>query len=358
VAEAEIVLGDARLLLSGSYERSDDGVKIDMRFELPLISCQRLLSSIPVAMVPRLAGMRLVGTISAKGHATFDTADLSKHYDVDFEGERSCRVTEAPKTIDIERFKEKFDKLIYRPDGKTETMTFGPGSNNWAPHASISRFMTGAVLTTEDGRFFRHDGFDKEAIINSMRENLRAGRFVRGASTISMQLAKNLYLPRSKTLSRKLEEAILTMYLEQSLTKNEMMALYLNVIEYGPMIYGIRPAARHYFNASPGGLTLSQSLYLASILRAPKTQFFGKDGVVTPKHMAYLHRLMKIVYKIKRIDEDDLELGLRETTVFGGPPHVEPGEEDPYQDAAGGQGGDAVNVGAGGQGGGSGQGGG
>ncbi len=335
LTEAELVLGEARLLLSGSYERTDAGRRVDMQFELPPISCQSLFSSIPAAMVPRLDGMRFVGTMSAKGHAKFDTADLSRGYDVDFGGERSCRVSDAPKSLDAARFKESFEKLVYDRRGKTETMSFGPGTDGWTPLSSISRFMIGAVLTTEDGRFFRHDGFDKEAIVNSLRENLRAGRFVRGASTISMQLAKNLYLPRTKTISRKLQEAILTMYLEQSLTKEEMMELYFNVIEYGPMLYGVQPAARHYFRSLPGALSLGQSLYLASILRAPKTQYFGKNQAVTPKHMAYLHRLMKIVHKIKRIDEDDLDLGLRETVVFGGPPHVAPPEDDPYDELEG-----------------------
>ena len=118
------------------------------------------------------------------------------------------------------------------------------------PLSAISKFMEVAVLTTEDGGFHRHHGFDHEAIRNSIRENLRRRKFVRGASTISMQLAKNLYLDRGKNLSRKLQEAVLTMYLEQELTKEQILELYLNVVEFGPLIYGIGPAARYYFDAS------------------------------------------------------------------------------------------------------------
>src|SRR5438046_465396 len=138
--------------------------------------------------------------------------------------------------------------------------------------------MEVAVLTTEDGAFRRHHGFDQEAIKNSIRENLRKRRFVRGASTISMQLAKNLYLDRSKNLARKLEEAILTMYLEQELTKDQLLELYLNVVEFGPMVYGIGPAARHYFNAAASELSLSQALYISSIMPNPKNQYFGAGG--------------------------------------------------------------------------------
>src|SRR6185369_17461401 len=107
------------------------------------------------------------------------------------------------------------------------------------------------------------------------RENIRQKKFVRGASTISMQLAKNVYLDRTKNLARKLQEALLTMYLEQELTKEQIMELYLNVVEFGPMIYGIGAAARHYFNAAAGELALSQALYISSIIPNPKAAHFG-----------------------------------------------------------------------------------
>ena len=138
--------------------------------------------------------------------------------------------------------------------------------------------MPVAVLTTEDGAFpLRHHGFDHEAIRNSIRENLRRKKFVRGASTISMQLAKNLYLDRGKNLSRKLQEAVLTMYLEQELTKDQILELYLNVVEFGPTVYGIGPAARFYFAGGSARdlFKLGQALYVASIMPNPKVQHFG-----------------------------------------------------------------------------------
>ncbi len=328
VHEAEIDLGNIRALLSGSYERQGEHYKVDLRFEVPIVGCRRIFESLPEAMVPKLVGMRFAGTLALKGHARFDTAALDKHYDVDWDGSNSCRILEAPAELHVSRFAKRFKKLIYTPKFEEQEGWFGPGSDTWVPRSNITHYMFGAVLTTEDGRFFRHRGFDQEAIINSIRENLQSRRFVRGASTISMQLAKNLYLPRNKTISRKLQEAILTMYLEQELTKDEMMELYLNVIEYGPMVYGIGPAAQHYFNTTPGSLSLGQSLYLASILADPKKQHFGAGGAVTPNHMSYLRKLMKIVQKIGRISEEELDYGLRETVVFGSPaPQIAPPEE-------------------------------
>jgi hypothetical protein len=334
IEHGELDLGDIRGMFSGSYERSEAGERVDIGFEMPLVGCQQVFDSLPKALVPRLGGMRFAGTMAAKGHARFDTADLAKRYDVDWVGSMSCRVTEAPPTILARRFTKPFDKLVYTPKGDEQNQRFGPETDDWVPLSSISHFMEGAVLTTEDGRFFRHAGFDQEAIVNSLRENLKAKRFVRGASTISMQLAKNLYLPRTKTISRKLQEAVLTLYLEQELTKREMMELYLNVIEYGPMVYGIGPAAKHYFNTSASNLSLGQSLYLASILANPKVQFFGAGGAVTANRMKYLRTLMKIVQKIGRITDEELSVGLRETVVFGSSSQLAPPEDEDVYDGA------------------------
>jgi penicillin-binding protein 1A len=355
VHDAEVDLGAIRGLFRGSIERTEHapkrkppqgqapttktGIAVRLDFEVPLVECQRAFESIPKAMVSRLEGMRFAGSFAAKGHAKFDTADLARDYDVDWDGTMSCRVLDVPSALHVSRFRGPFDKLIYTSDKREKTAKFGPETPGWVPLSAISRYMVGAVLTTEDGRFFRHAGFDQEAIVNSIKENLVNKRFVRGASTISMQLTKNLYLPRTKTIARKLQETILTMYLEQELTKDEMMELYLNVIEYAPDVYGIGPAAGHYFNTHAGRLSLGQSLYLASILSNPLKSYFGAGGAVIPSRMSYIHTLMKIVNKIGRISDEELDAGLRETVVFGSSPIMAP-PEDPYEDAIEPSGGD------------------
>jgi len=331
--EMEVDLGDLRFITKGELDRNGRDLVSDIDFEIPLMTCQSAFDSIPKAMVPLLEGSTFAGSLSAVGHAKFDTAAIEKTFDVDWDGTLGCRVASVPPRIDVSNFKKSFQKVVYTPEGEEQSMTFGPDDPKWVPIGSVSRFMEAAVLTTEDGGFFRHRGFSQGAIINSMKDNLIARRFRRGASTISMQVAKNLYLPRTKHLSRKLQEAILTMYLEQALTKREILELYFNIIEYGPMIYGLEPAAKHYFNAHPGRLSLSQSLYLASILPSPNKHFFGAGGAVTGGRMSYLRTLMKIMEKLGRISEDELELGLRETVVFGSPsPHVAPPENEDIYD--------------------------
>ncbi len=323
--KTEVDLGSVRLVLDGTLERRGDDLVADLRYDAPLVTCQQAFDSLPRALVSELAGMTFSGSLSLTGHARFDTARLAATFDVNWGGTLGCRITSAPEALNPRRFKVPFQKTIYTPNGEPKTMEFGPGTPSWVPYGSIGSFMETAVLTCEDGRFARHEGFDQEAIVNSIRENLGARRFKRGASTISMQLAKNLYLTRDKTVARKLKEAILTVYLEQELTKAEMMGLYLNVIEYGPMVYGIGPAARHYFQTSAGAMSLGQAMYLGSILQNPKRQFFGAGGRVEAGRMGYLHQLMKIANKIHRVSDEELDVGLRETVVFGSPePHREP----------------------------------
>jgi hypothetical protein len=319
VEAGEVDLGAIRLSFQGDYERVKETFRVRGAFDVPLTACQSMLDAVPKGLVPKLHGMRMAGSFGLKGKINFDTAHLDHNFIVNWDTSNTCRIVEAPTDISVDRFQKPFRRTVYDGEGRPVPMDSGPGTPGWTSLAAISKFMEVAVLTTEDGGFHRHHGFDQEAIKNSIRENLRKRRFVRGASTISMQLAKNLYLDRGKHLSRKLQEAILTMYLEQELTKEQLLELYLNVVEFGPMVYGIGPAARHYFNAVPSELSLSQSLYISSIMPNPKSQHFGAGGVVVPGWMNYLRKLMKIAHGRHNITDEDLDDALRETVVRGAP---------------------------------------
>ena len=316
--EGEIDLGAVRVKAHGAIEQSGDGRVVSGEVEVPLTACQSMLESIPRGLAPKLAGMRMAGSFGLRGRGQVDTGRLDRMR-VDWDVSNSCRVTEAPPEVAVERFTRPFKHAAYGADGVRIELETGPGTPGWTALAATSRFMEVAVLTTEDGAFHRHHGFDEEAIRNSIRENLRKGRFVRGASTISMQLAKNLYLDRTKNLSRKLQEAVLTMYLEQELTKEQILELYFNVVELGSMVYGVGPAARHYFGTSAGELSLGQALYMASVLPNPKNQHFAAGGAVAPGWTRYLRKLMEVAHARKRISDDELAEGLRETVVRGSP---------------------------------------
>jgi hypothetical protein len=315
IDESKIDLGAIRVEANGAVERGDDFIRIDGRLGVPLSDCQRMLESIPHALVPKVGAMTMAGSFSLKSSFTFDTRKPD-NMNVDWDLKNRCRITYAPHEIDVARFRNPFEREVYDEKGHKAEILSGPGTAGWVPLEAISPFMEAAVTTTEDGGFRHHGGFDKGAIKNSIRDDLRTGKFLRGASTISMQLAKNLYLPRSKSLSRKLQEAILTIYLEQEMTKDRILELYFNIVEFGPMIYGIGPAAAHYFSTTPFDLSLGQALFLSSILPAPKRIYFGADGQVAKGWLGYLHKLMKIMRDRNRITDQELSEGLSEMITY------------------------------------------
>lgn len=339
VDRGELDVGKVHSEASGLFVKEGTHSNLQGKFAVPLASCQAMLDAMPAGLAPSLVGMRMGGTFTLNGRIGFDSK-RPNDTQVEFQFLNECRVTHAPPEVHVSRFRQPFRRKVYTPENKQIEVESGPGTPGWVSLAGITPYMEASVLTTEDGGFRRHRGFDLEAIRNSIRENLKAGRFVRGASTISMQTAKNLYLTRDKTLGRKLQETILTMYLEQELSKEQILELYLNCIEYGPMIYGIGPASQHYFHTTAAELSLGQALYLSSILPNPKRQHFGPDGKVTAPFMGYLHKLMRGMAKRHLIREDELEEGLAEPVVFGQPRQKtlsktdDDGDDKPPPDAA------------------------
>lgn len=315
VRDGELSLGAMRFRFEGTLDRGAEATRGHMVFSVPVAPCQEMLTSLPTALVPATAGLEVQGVFGVRGRLGFDTQKLEA-LELDWDVSDACRVVSAPPEIAVQRFRRPFRRMVYDGEGRKTEVLSGPGTTSWVPIEEISPFVAAAVMTTEDGRFYRHKGFDKEAIKGSVQDNLRAGRFVRGASTISMQLAKNLYLDRGKTLSRKLQEVILTAYLEQELSKDEIMELYLNIVELGPMVYGIGPAAEHYFTTSAGELSLGQALYLVSTLPNPKRQYFASDGRVSDRWSAYLQKLMRIMHTRHRITERELMEGMAEIVTY------------------------------------------
>lgn len=141
---------------------------------------------------------------------------------------------------------------------------------DYVPKSEISPFLISAVIVSEDSTFFQHGGFDWYELKKALALNLQKARFARGASTLSQQLVRNVYLGPQKSLWRKLQEAVLTWKLESRLTKDKILELYLNVVEWGPNLYGIRQAAQHYFRKHPRALLPSESAFLTYLLPNPR----------------------------------------------------------------------------------------
>lgn len=160
--------------------------------------------------------------------------------------------------------------------------------HRWVSYEQISTHLKRAVIAAEDQKFLDHDGFDIEEIEKAYELNQKRGRVRRGASTISQQLAKNLFLSPQRSYLRKTQEALITGMIELLLSKRRILEIYLNVIEWGNGIYGAEAAARHYFGASAASLDAAQAARLAAMI--PNPRLYDRRGV-TP----YLERRTEIL---------------------------------------------------------------
>jgi monofunctional biosynthetic peptidoglycan transglycosylase len=164
----------------------------------------------------------------------------------------------------------------------------------WVPYEKISENLKRAVVTAEDQSFVRHGGFDWEAIRAAYERNKQLKRSIHGGSSITQQLAKNLFLSPNRSYLRKAQEAVITLMLEAALSKRRILEIYLNVIEWGDGIYGAEAAAQHYFGVSAAKLDPEQSARLATIIPAPRrynplrdTDFMQRRIAVTLAYMEY-----------------------------------------------------------------------
>jgi monofunctional biosynthetic peptidoglycan transglycosylase len=150
-------------------------------------------------------------------------------------------------------------------------------SHRWVPYRRISLHLKQAVIAAEDAKFADHSGFDWEAMQEAHKRNLREGEIVRGASTITQQLAKNLFLSGDRTWWRKAQEAAITVMLETLLTKRRILEIYLNVAEWGDGVYGAEAAAYYHFKVPASALTPAEAARLAAMLPSPRSYPPGRD---------------------------------------------------------------------------------
>ena len=161
---------------------------------------------------------------------------------------------------------------ILREDGPKSRL-----SHRWVPYHRISGHLKRAVIAAEDDKFLFHSGFDWEAIEKAYERNIQEGEVVAGASTITQQLAKNLFLPGSRAWWRKAQEALITAMLEAVLEKRRILEIYLNVAEWGDGVYGAEAAARYHFGLSAAELSPEQAARLAVMLPSPRAYTPGYD---------------------------------------------------------------------------------
>jgi monofunctional glycosyltransferase len=163
----------------------------------------------------------------------------------------------------------------------------------WTPYAAISPALKRAVLVSEDVNFFSHHGFALDEMQSALEDAVRDRELPRGASTITQQLAKNLWLSRSRNPLRKAKEAVLTWQLERRLSKRRILELYLNVVEFGPGVYGVGAASQRYFAKPPADLDESEAAQLAAVLPSPSTWRPGSASPGYRRRVAAIERRME-----------------------------------------------------------------
>lgn len=253
-----------------SYTNDDDKIYA-LKLEIPKMKAQDFITSLPDGLFSHFKGMEAQGNFSYNLNFEYKK---SKPNNIIFDSKlkpEGLKITRYGQA-DLNKLNSEFVYQAIENGVPQRPIVVGPANPYFTPLAEISPYLQKCVLTSEDPSFFNHRGFINEAFKQSIAKNIRTKKFARGASTISMQLVKNVFLTREKTLSRKLEEILLVYVLENNRisSKERMLEVYFNVIEWGPNVYGIGEAAGYYFQKRPIDLSLNECLFLATIIPKPK----------------------------------------------------------------------------------------
>ena len=267
----EVRVNKAKANVFASYQNETSKI-IDLLVKTESVPANDFFDSLPTGLFENLEGIKAQGNLQykMKFHVNMDSLDQVK-FDSDLNGSKDLKIVAWGKT-NIQKINRPFTHTVYEYGKPVRTFTVGPSNIFYSPISQISPYLRNAILTAEDAGFYRHDGFHEEAFRQAIATNLKEGEFKRGGSTISMQLVKNVFLERKKTVARKVEEAIIVWLIENLdlVSKNRMFEVYLNIIEWGPDVYGAKDASRFYFGKQPSELNLAEAIFLTSIIPSPK----------------------------------------------------------------------------------------
>jgi hypothetical protein len=284
-----------------------------------------LIDALPHDLIPPPSAPRVSGTVSARGSISGplrrrDLWDVQVELDLD-DLRRASRAA-GPSWL-ASGFEWK--PIDPAPGEPPRRIAVGPGNPAFVPYAEIPQSLVRAVTASEDGGFFGHRGFDFREIANAVTETGRA----RGASTISQQLAKNLFLTPERTLVRKVREALATVALEANLPKARLLEIYLNIAEWGPGIYGAGEAARFWFGKDARDLTPRESAFLATVIPSPR-RFHARlhRSGITPWWNARIDDVLGKMRIQNQLDDDQLAAALSQPLAPLAQEHP-PGPGDP-----------------------------
>jgi hypothetical protein len=287
-----------------------------LRLVIPPIDCQRVLAAIPVEMAPYLAGYKVRGKFATDVQVDIDWRDLDLTQLDGHIGLRGCRVIDEPADSP-RRLADEFAHSVEVAEGEWISFDVGPSNDEFVPLDQISPYLVGSIMSTEDSAFYKHHGFIPSEFRTALINNLKAGKFVQGASSITMQMVKNVLLYRDKTLARKLQELFLTWHVENTLSKDRILEIYLNAIEYGPGLYGIGPAAYHFFGKQPKDLSPVEAAFFSTILPSPKERYKQYcANTLTRWSTGKIERILQIMVKRDRLTQPEYDAAIETPLQF------------------------------------------
>jgi len=270
---------------------------------------QDFFDAIPAGLFENLEGVQVEGDVQYDMDFKVDLDDpdgLSFASKID---DKNLKVKKWGKA-DIAALNGPFVYEAYEDTVKMREIKLDPSNPNFTPLNQIAPILKKTVMNTEDPFFYKHKGFELEAFQLSIVTNIKEKKFKRGASTMSMQLIKNLYLNRNKTMMRKFEEILLVWLMEQSqeVSKDRLLEIYLNIIEWGKNVYGITEASKYYFGKTPNEITIGESLFLSSIIPRPKTGLssFEYTGYLKPWVMKHFNTYGYIMNKLNQLEGEEV----------------------------------------------------
>ncbi|WP_316841014.1 transglycosylase domain-containing protein [Pedobacter gandavensis] len=251
----------------------------EVKIQAPEQDAQEILNAFPQGLFESLDGLKVSGKVKYSLNFYLDSSIPDS---VKFDSGLTpvnFKILKWGKT-NLQKINNDFIYTPYERGKPMRDIMIGPSNPNFTPLSQVSSNFKNAILTSEDPSFFTHKGFVQESFRKSLAVNFKEKKFVRGGSTISMQLVKNIFLSRQKTLSRKAEEILIVWLIENNrlISKNRMLEVYFNIIEMGQNVYGIGEATRYYFGKRPSDLNIGEGIFLANIVPRPKIALFKFKG--------------------------------------------------------------------------------
>ena len=294
--------------------------KLSLVLSNPALPGETITQSIPEELLGSLRGLSLEGEMSIFTRLALDW-DYPDSSDIDMSIDVS-RLSVAYSPVVFGRISNSGGATCIMRDSWGNTARIGLDTlcnADFVVFDSLPRGFEPLLRCAEDASFRRHHGFSLYHIRNSIRANMAEGHFVRGGSTISMQLAKNLFLGREKTFARKLQEVFLTWRLERWLSKDRILEIYANIVELGPGVFGFNSAAMYYFNERACDLSVRETAFLVSILPGPRLYYrYAVQGVLPSYWKSYVERLITISGDRGWLGGSVVSEALADTLIFDG----------------------------------------